>query len=218
MSRDFNRLNVNRRQFLVGAGSIAATGYLVVGKASNEAPTRNSQPTKIDYTVIFDTGSGNIVPIANPPVPNAAYLSVLANQVIEWQAKTPGSKHHLAVLFVDDTPFVYKDGTTKVYAFHGSEADEANHIGIDASIASTVSEGDVYEYCVGVWDEDNKKTYTADPTIIIGGHQAENIARAKLIAAEALLRKAAAVFPKESKNIKVIETRVETIIGRLKKQ
>jgi hypothetical protein len=214
MSRNLNASNVTRREFLVGAGSVAATGYLVVGEASNSAPSRTSPRTTTNYVVTVDVTTTPIT-YSTPQLADASSLPVKAKEVVTWKGKTSGSKHHLAVLFITDTPFIDKNGDP-VYAFHGSESDESNGIGTNASIDPNASGS--YEYYVGIWDERTTKTYTDDPTIIVGkGNAYAESARAKLIAADRELKKAALANPAESEKIKSIEDELKELIDKLTK-
>jgi hypothetical protein len=215
MSRTSDASNVTRREFLVGAGSIAATGYLVVGTASNNASARTSPLTTNTYIVTIDVTTTPIA-YSTPQLPDASNLSVNAGDIVTWKAKTSGAKHHSAVLFIADTPFIDKHGNP-VYAFHGSKSDETNGIGKNASIDPKASGS--YEYCVGVWDEEKLSTYTDDPTIIIGKvNVGAESAIAKLIAVDRELKKAALAYAVESEKIKSIENEVEALIDQLKKQ
>jgi hypothetical protein len=222
MFRDFDTTNVTRRGFLLGAGSIAATGYLVIGKAPTEEVHTSAAGTP-DFVVTIDSRSCPQNPpvySSVPPVSDASVLQIDPKQVVIWKAKTSGNHHRLAVLFIDDTPFVDRNSGNKVYAFEGSEADEAAGIGINAWIDPNANQDDAFEYFVGIWDDDAKTTCTDDPTIVIGkgGHLDLGSAIAKLSAADGLLKKAELADPSENENINHIEAQLHDLIGKLKKK
>jgi len=119
---------------------------------------------------------------------------------------------------MNETPFLDAGGNS-VWAFHGSDSDEANGIGRNAHIKPGLPVGQTFEFMVAVWDEDNLKTYTSDPTIIIGkGGSSLATAIAQLSAADHLLQKAATLQTPESANIKAAAVRVAAIISRLRVQ
>lgn len=213
MPRNSDASNVSRRQFLTVAGTLAATGHLFVGKASSAVPATTARRTKANHVVTIDVTKKPIA-YSTPELPDASTLPVSATEVVTWKANTPGSKHHLALLFYPDTPFIDKNGDP-VFAFHGSENEEGNGIGINASIDPKASGW--YDYCVAVWDESKMKTYTDDPTIIIGdGKLSAKAARAKLIAAQKELKRVAQTYPPVSEQIKSIESELQKIIDELK--
>ena len=220
MSKHSDVSNVTRRDFLVGAGSLATTGYLVIGGAPSDAATPSAQSGSPDHVMTFDVTQTPIACIIEPsqPEPDLCVLTVNPKEVVCWKAKTAKKKHHLAVLFADRTPFVDKDGD-KVWAFHGTDIDEGNGIGRYASIDPSLSQGDYFEFSVGIWDENdaNKiKSYTGDPTIMIGkGGSHVASAAAKLTAANGLLMQAAAAYPPESDEIRSIEDKVTAVIVKL---
>jgi hypothetical protein len=226
MSKSSDVLSVTRREFLAGAGTIATTGYLVI-QGSSSAIVAGALPAgKPDRVITFDatqTPIGcSISPKPTGAVVDPCGFTVNTKEVVSFKAITSKTKHHLAVMFVGDTPFVdNKDQQHKVWAFHGSDMDEANDgIGKDASISSKLKEGDSFEFLIGIWDEDDTskiKSFTVDPTIIIGkGGSGIASAIAKLSAADGLLMKAAEAYPPKSDEIKSIEDRVTTLIAQLK--
>jgi len=223
MSKSSDVSNVTRRGFLAGAGTVATTGYLLIGGPSSATVEPSFPPTAPNHVMTFDVTSNSIVcniGSPQPPGSDPCTLTVKPKDVVHFKAITvPKSKRHLAVLFIDRTPFV-DTGGDKVWAFHGSEGDEGNGIGRLASIDPALSEGDVFEFSVGVWDEasgNKPKSYTGDPTIIIGkGGSGIASAIAKLNAADGLLMKAAEAYPPKSDEIKSIEDRVTALIAQLK--
>jgi hypothetical protein len=224
MSRISDDSNVTRREFLVGAGTMVTTGYLVIGSPSTAAVARSFPPRAPDHVMTFDVTQTPIACINNPPQSTGAdpcVLSVNPKEVVHWRAITSliKHKHRLAVLFIDRTPFVDKDGD-KVWAFHGTDSDETNGIGRDASIDPTLQDGDYFEFSVAVWDEENAnkiRSYTGDPTIMIGKRDTLIAsALAKLSAANGLLQKAAAAYPAKSDDIKAIEDKLSPLIVQLK--
>ena len=146
-------------------------------------------------------------------------LVVKPKEVIHWKAFTSKTNHRLAVLFIDKTPFVDNDGD-EVWALHGTDSDYGNGIGKQAKIRTDVHEYDVFEFSIGIWDEKdaNKvRSYTGDPTIVIGkGGSQISSAIAKLNAANGLLAKAAIAYPAESDEITSIELKVTNLVAKLK--
>lgn len=209
--------NLARREFLRSAAAIT-TGYLVVGKPSR-AVDLSLQPPGSNHVMTFDVTQTPMQCTISPPQTGAnCVLGVYGDDVVHWKAKTSGQKHHLAVLFISETPFRDSSGND-VWAFHGSDSDEGNGIGRNAQIKSGLTPGQTFEFMVAVWDEDNLKTYTSDPTIIIGkGGSSLATAIAQLSAADRLLQKAAALQTPESANIKAAAVRVAAIISRLRVQ
>jgi hypothetical protein len=204
--------NASRRRFLTVAGA-AATCYIVVGKASSAEAARTHPRTKPDFVVTIDV-TKNPIAYTLADSSDASELHVSAGKVVTWKSITPGSKHHLALVFYPDTPFIDKNNNP-VFAFHGSESDEGNGIGINASIDPNASGW--YDYCVAVWDESKSRTYTDDPTIMIGdGKLTTKAARAKLIAVEKELKKVAQYYPPASEQLKSIGTELQNIIHELK--
>lgn len=214
--------NVTRREFLVGAGTVATTGYLVIGAPSSAAVEPSFPPTAPDHVMTFDVSNNSINCIIDSQPPGSdCILTAKPNEVVNFKAITgPKGKRHLAILFIDRTPFVATGTTDEVLAFHGSEADEGNGIGKGASIKPNLSEGEMFEFSVGVWDEANGnkiKSFTGDPTIIIGkGGSLLASAIAKLSAADGLLLKAAKADPIDSNDIKKIEVQLASLIAKLK--
>jgi len=214
--------DVTRREFLVGAGTAVTTGYLFIGGTSSAAADPSfPPPPPTDHEMTFDVTQDPIAcSIDSQPPTQLCMLTMNKGEKVHFKAITiPKRKRHLAVLFTDKTPFVDKDGDA-VWAFHGSEVDEGNGIGKDAVIAPTVNIGEQFEFYVGVWDEDNSyktKTYTRDPTIIIGkGGSLLASTIAKLSAADGLLMKAAKDDPTDSNDINKIETQLAALIAKLK--
>lgn len=213
--------DLTRREFLVGAGTAVTTGYLVIGGSSSAAVDLSFPPPPTDHEMTFDVTQNPIAcAIDSQPPTQLCMLTVNKGDKVHFKAITiPKRKRHLAVLFIDKTPFVDKDGDS-VWAFHGSEGDEGNGIGKDAVIASTVSPREQFEFYVGVWDEDNSnktKTYTRDPTIIIGrGGSLLASAIAKLSVADGLLVKAAKDDTTDSNDINKIEAQLADLIDKLR--
>ena len=224
MSKSSNNSNVTRREFLAGAGTMVTTGYLIIGGPSTAAAARPFPPGPPDHIMTFDATQSPIACILSPPQPTGAdpcVLTVKTKEVVHFRAITSAikHKHRLAVLFIDDTPFVDKDGD-KVWAIHGTDSDETNGIGKDAHIDPKLQVGDYFEFSVGIWDEHdaNKiKSYTGDPTILIGkGGTLVASAIAKLTAANVLLQKAAVADPSDSGEIKSIEDKVSALIVKMR--
>jgi hypothetical protein len=225
MSKDQQVSNVSRREFLVGASSAFASGRLIIGKppAVDSDVAHCSAPGSTKHEIRISVTPGQSAPTYTDPATGAdASLSYAEpGDTVVWRAHTGNAKHHLAVIFAGETPFVDKD-CDPVYAFHGGDDEEGNGTGLKASVASTVSDGDVFEYFVGVWDEhDGTKTrsWGDDPTIMIGKggpHLEIRTAIGKLTAADRLLRRAATDYPPESDEIKGIEKQVEDLIQKLR--
>jgi hypothetical protein len=174
--------NVSRRQFLAGAGSAVAASSFALGKDGLAGQTHTPAPP-VNYLVTIDVTSGSISYSAvnkgtSPPTPvplsNNRDLSVNPNDTVEWQAKTnkpanaPNPVHRLTILFLPkETPFA--DGGNPVYAFGGSQDDEANHKIVGTICPNTSSQCVDYECYVAVIDDaTGGKTYTDDPKIIVG--------------------------------------------------
>ena len=211
MSKTLAASNVTRRWFLLGAGSIAATGYLVVGKPLDSTPNRSFPSGKADYIVTVDV-TKTPIHYSTPLLPDASSLNDKAGEIVTWAAKTTKTKHHLALIFFPQTPFV-DNNNNPVYAFHGSQDDETNGIGIDASIASAASGS--FPYCVGVWDIDAKKSYGDDPKIIVGKN-GDTEAKTELVSASESLKKAVHLDPRLEGKINPIENKLEHVIKGMK--
>jgi len=217
MSSNSDASNVSRRRFLAVAGTMAAASSFAVGREVNSAlapppppPPRPDHLITIDITTVATTAKISYW-VGTPPQ-DASNLHVKEGESVMWQAKTGGVSHRLTVLFrKNKTPFADKNGP--VYAFEGSEANEA--IGIGGNIGQVGSHS--YKYCVAVFDDATKKTYTDDPKIIVGtGHldaEAEiGLARDDLKEAYAELSSK----PKLQKKILSIERKLERIVDELK--
>jgi hypothetical protein len=220
MSNSHDASDRDRREFLKGAAVITA-GYFVIGKRPDSVDFLFQTPGP--HVMTFDVTQTPMTCTFSPPQSGTdCTLTVTGNDVVHFKAKTSQSKHHLSVLFVDGTPFL--DSSTppnKVWAFHGSESDEGSGIGKNAHIDPSLPDGATFEFLVGVWDgeDSNQKSYTSDPTIIIGkGGSSLVTAIAQLSAADRLLQKAAALQTTESENISKVEAQVALIIGRLRTQ
>jgi hypothetical protein len=215
--------SVSRREFLVGASCVVASGRLVIGKphGTDRGVTRPSASAPVTHEIWINVTPGQNEPKYTYPNGDDASLAYAQQgDMVFWRAKTGHTKHHLAVIFVGDTPF--QAGTDSVWGFHGDDSDEGNGTGLKASIKSTVSDGDQFEYYVGIWDEhDSTKTgtWSDDPTIMIGKGGPNGDVKAaisKLAAANHLLKRAAAAYPLESDDIKGIESQLSQLIQKLK--
>jgi hypothetical protein len=218
MSSNSDASNVSRRRFLAVAGTVAAASSFAVGRDANSAPAPLPPPppplvpdhlVTIDITTVATTNK--ISYWVGTPAQDASNLPVKEGESIMWQAKTVGVSHRLAVLFRKKTPFADKNGP--VYAFEGSEADEAN--GIGGNIGQVGSHS--YKYCVAVFDDATKKTYTDDPKIIVGTGHLD--AEAEIDLAQDDLKEAYAELsskPKLQKKILSIERKLERIVDELK--
>jgi plastocyanin len=203
MPRNSNASNVSRRQFLAVASSVAAVSSLAVAKASSLEP-----PSPEDPSVVIDITTS---PISYSVAGHHAYrLNADPGDRVTWTAKTTGPKHHLAILFLKETPLV--DASNRpMYAVHGSEIDEAGS-GIGGTIDNDAL--GTYEYYVAVFDNATNLTYTDDPKIIVGTGNAEaqiNLARGDLKRAEAQLSSK----PKQQKQIESIEHELEHLVNDL---
>jgi hypothetical protein len=220
MSTSHDDSDLARREFLRGAAAMTA-GCLVVGKRSDSVDFL-FQPPGPNHVMTFDVTQTPMACTVKPPQSGSGcILTVTGNDVVHFKVKTSQQKHHLAVLFIDDTPFLDPSGVGKIWAFQGSEIDEASGIGKNGHIDPKLPDGATFEFLVAVWDgeDDNQKSYTSDPTIIIGrGGSALVTAIAQLSAADRLLQKAAALQTTESQNINNVEVQVAAIIGRLRAQ
>jgi len=149
-------------------------------------------------------------------------LTVQEGDTVTWAAKIKQNHGHLAILFIEDTPFVHKNGQ-RIFAFHGSESDV---VGKDTSIKVPPSGVAEFEYYVGVWDGDGSgtvNTVTDDPTIIIGkgmeGLVGIGSARAKALAARRLLKKAELAHPgDDAGTLEKIVGELNTLIDKWEKQ
>jgi hypothetical protein len=221
MPKPSDASDITRREFLVGAGTAVTTGYLVIGGPSSAATDPPFPPPPTDHEMTFDVTQNPLAcGVDSQPATQLCRLTVNKGEKVHFKAITVAKgKRHLAVLFTDKTPFVDKDGDP-VWAFHGSEGDEGNGIGKDAVITSNplMKPGDTFEFYVGVWDEDNAnktKTYTRDPTIIIGrGGTPIVIAIAKLSAAVGLIKKAEEFYP--DPGIEAIEKQITLLIDKFR--
>jgi plastocyanin len=202
--------NVSRRQFLAVAGSVAAASSFAVGKDSGSAQPLPPAPTPADPLVTIDITAAPISYSASGH--NAYRLKAKNGDIVKWQAKTSSTKHRVTILFLKDTPF--SDGSKKpLYAFHGSEADEAGN-GIGGTIDDDAS--GTYEYYVAVFDDKTNLTYTDDPKIIVGSG---NDAGAEISLAVDDLKRAGAQLsskPKLQKKIESIEDELVRLGGELK--
>lgn len=206
MPRNSNASNVSRRQFLAVASSVAAVSSLAIAKASSLAPPPPDDPSV--YPVIIDVTTN---PISYSVAGHHAYrLNPDRGDRVTWTAKTTGPKHHLAILFLKETPLV--DANNRLlYAVHGSEIEEAGG-GIGGTIDNDAS--GTYEYYVAVFDNATNLTYTDDPKIIVGTGNAEaeiTLALGDLKRAEAKLSSK----PKQQKQIESIEHELEHLVNDL---
>jgi plastocyanin len=208
MSIDSDASSVNRREFLALASSAAAAGALSVGKPSGLVPSPLPPPTPYSVTIDITTS-----PISYSVGGHHAYrLKVNAGDSVTWKAKTNGSTHHLAILFLKETPL--SDASNQpLYAVHGSEVEETGS-GIGGTIDSDAS--GTYEYYVAVFDGVTKKTYTDDPKIIVGTGNLE--AEAELALALDDLKTAGTKLsskPKQRQQLESIERELEHLMNEL---
>jgi hypothetical protein len=207
---------VTRREFLVGAGCVAATGYLVVGETSSAAAVRTSptSPTTTpDHTVVIDvvTNPSTVSYTNKPPQPDPPNLHVKGNETVTWEAKTSKTHHHSFIVFIAKTPFIDGSGNP-IFVFHGSEGDETTGIGINAKIDPKINSG-TFKYLVVVFDKDKAKPYFDDPKIIIG--DGDN-AKTELTLANEHLRKAVLLDSTLEDKIDPIEENLQKILNSLK--
>ena len=213
---DFSQ--VTRRQFIVGAGCIVTDGCLIINPSIPAISETASPPSGKKHVVTLDTtqntagAATNIITYTDETGAPATSLSVDKNDVVIWKAKTSGSKHHLSVIFSPTTPFT--DNGNPVYAFHGSQADEGNGIGKNATIDPNAP-ATSYKYSVAVWDEATNSSYSDDPTIRVGG--GGNAALADLITAGKALQRAVEADPALKAQIDPIEKNLQQIISQLSK-
>jgi hypothetical protein len=208
MSRNFDAGNVNRRQFLAAAGTVAAASSFALGQDSD--PAQTSHPlTAADYVVTIDVtttpisykaqdAQGNVVNMPNNG------LMVSPKDKVRWKVHTRHNHHHLTIGFFNTptTPLVDASGYP-LYSVSGSEADEAtNKIGgmIDLNATGT------YKYSVRGKDDDPQgMPFADDPTIIVGHLSA----RAMLIEAQGELKQV-------KDQIESIEKQLGAVIDELK--
>lgn len=210
MSRGSDVSNVSRRQFLAVAGTVGAASSVALGEASSFAPA--PPPAPVRHPVTIDVTTTNRISYVDGSGHNVYRLTVKAGDGVTWKAKTTGTKHHVTILFLKDTPLI--DANNKpVYAVHGSEGDEAGS-GIGGMIDPGAS--GAYEYYVAVFDNDTGLTYTDDPKIIVGGGGTRDT-RTELIEAAGELKQAALSSPPaQREKIESIENRLEELIDQLK--
>ena len=208
MALNADSSNVNRRRFLVVSGAAAASS-LALGSSLGSTQALATAP--VDPLVTIDITKS---PISYTVSGNNAYrLAVKGGDTVNWKATTTGPKHHLAILFVKETPFSLNK--QPVYAFHGSEIDEAG-AGIGGSIDANAS--GTYEYYVAVFDSATNLTYTDDPKIMVGsGNLTVDAELKELILLHSELEDVAARSdPTLRKKIESIDEKLEKLIDKLK--
>jgi plastocyanin len=196
-------LHLTRREFVAGAGSVVTSGFMIV--VDNSIASVHSPRPPATHTVIMDVRSGSIQY-------NDKDLSVSKGDVVHWQAKTRGSKHHLSVIFSPTTPFT--DNHNPVYGFYGSQDDE-NHGGIGKNASIDTNASGTYKYWVLVGDDDNGGIFPDDPKIIVGGG---NPALADLLAAKEYLERAVISDPSLKDRLAPLEEKLFQVISSLTKE
>jgi hypothetical protein len=208
MSRNFDAGNVNRRQFLAAAGTVAAASSFALGQDSDSAQT-NHPLTAADYVVTINAtnlptisysakdGQGNVVHMPNNG------LMVSPKDKVRWKVHTRRNHHHLTIGFFNTptTPLV-DTSNNPLYSVSGTEADEAtNKIGgmIDPNATGT------YKYSVRGKDDDEGTPFTDDPTIIVGH-----------LSAKAMLIEAQGELKQVKDQIESIEKQLGAVIDELK--
>lgn len=117
------------------------------------------------HTVTIDV-SKYPVSYSDPSQSVSAYrLCVKNNDSVVWRQDVTIRHYSAMIFFSGGTPFADKDGrpvTSIVWSDRKSTS----------PVATVTEESGTYEYHVAVYDEDNNKTYTDDPKIIVGsGHR-----------------------------------------------
>lgn len=210
MSTNSESPNVSRRAFVTTVARVAATTTLIMSKAEGLV---SPPPAAPDYPVMIDVTKN---PISYSAGGKHAYrLHVKAGSSITWTAVTSQKNHHLAILFLKETPLVDKSGNP-VYALQGSDAEEAGS-GIGAGIDGEAS-GE-YEYYVAVFDDATKTAYTDDPKIIVGSGGV-SAAQDVSSALEDLRRANPRLLnePKLHEEAESIEQRLQDLLQKLKSQ
>jgi hypothetical protein len=148
--------NVNRRQFLAAAGSVAAAKSLAVGQDLSLAHAPLSAP--VLYFVIIHVRNGSLSYTVSPPN-DPLNMDVKVNDEIHWKVEfTSHSQFQAAILFRDTTPFVKNDGSAlKTFQWSGGTA------------GGTAQTQGNHEYCVAVFDKRTQSLCLDDPKIIVGG-------------------------------------------------
>src|SRR3974390_2031040 len=99
--------NVTRREFLLGAGTVVTTGYLVIGGPSRVVVDPSLPPPAADHVATFDVTQGSIACFEDSVETLLCEIYAKIGEVVNFKAVTTlKGKRHVAVLFVDDTPFV----------------------------------------------------------------------------------------------------------------
>jgi hypothetical protein len=210
MTENPDQLNVTRRRFLAGVGSLAAISNAAVLKAATITPEPSSPQDGAKYIVTLDI-STDVIKYSTPQMSNASELPVNSKDVVVWNADAAGS-YHLAVLFTPRTPFININSGKPVHAFHGNESG----IGGDAYIDPKAS--GCYKYCVAVWNEKTNLSYADDPKILIGKGPDAGCAYSELMDASEKLKAAATqAFPSQRKKIQGIEHQLDEVIAKFKK-
>jgi hypothetical protein len=194
MSREPNPSGVGRREFIAGAGGVAAAGYLAIGGDPTFAHSAPAPAPAKTWMVAIDATQGPPFGYTEPTLttPNTAgTLPVNPSDIVTWKISAPAHKRHTVIFFKDKTPFV-DSKQNPVWWFHGSKADEPIG-GKGVSIDKNVLPGADFCYTVIVFDEDAGQTHLDDPKILIATvlhGEAQTQARKEVITAEQKLLKA----------------------------
>jgi|ERR1700722_322275 hypothetical protein len=212
MSGKSESSNVNRRHFLLAAGSVVATRSFAAGKDVSSALAPPPLPMAADYLVTIDITHPKVT-YSTPAQNDASVLKkVKPNETFTWAVKTPSNgQYRVTILFLKTTPFDDGHGH-KIFAFQG----DAAHGGAGGTIAASVTNA-TYKYYVAVFDDDTGLTTTDDPKIIVGdGDSAE----AEVALALDDLKDAYASLsskPKVQRQIESVEHKLEHVIDEVKK-
>jgi len=179
---------VSRREFIAGAGGVAAAGYLVVG--GDTASAQSTSPVKT-WAVAIDATKTPHFGYSEPSLgsTSADPLPVNGGDIVTWGISLPNHRRHTVIFFKEETPFL--DTNRKpVWWFHGSESDEPIG-GKGVCIDPNAFPGDEFPYTVIVFDEDANHIYLDDPKILIATKLlGEKQAREDVITARHKIKKA----------------------------
>ncbi len=166
-----NDSNVNRRQFLAIAGSVAATSSFA--SARNETSSQPiPPPPPPTYKVLIDVSNNSPIWTLNGVAGSnnkARHLAANPKETIVWTVKSSSStstppKHSVAIFFEKDTPVRDKSGKL-TYAITWSERNEVP----DGPMVTVDDDAfGIYKYSVVIHDEVNDASYPDDPKIIVG--------------------------------------------------
>jgi len=214
MSNNSDKSMLSRRNFVVVAGTAAATTVLGCGTVSGTAKSLLSPPTAADYAVTIDLLPNNKL-VYKVQGTTADPLPVNVGKTITWRVNPSGKKYHIAILFKNKkTPLVDLHGTP-LNAVHGSDQDEGT-----LKVGGTVgpaAQGHRYKYAVAVFDDDTGATYSDDPKIIVGTGSDDAIQ--ELSSALEEVKEAVVALkdrPKPEEKAKSIESQLNKLIDELK--